>query len=498
VGRIAAFGIIALLGTTLPAQTLNVRGRITNATGQPVSKAVVELTRRGLKDTTGSDGAYSLTGTVSVRRIPQVAGISLEQGELRLSLAQPASVKVEVFDLHGNLLRMEGIANAAAGMYRWDFAQSALSDRMIIIKASAGPEVRTFRYLPGKGAESPDNPPITGFTPAAAYLAKTSAAVDTLMVTAQGYLVKRLPLASWDTTVNITLDTVGSTGVGRSAGCGKASWPASKNYTIGVAYNNQTKNRSYILRIPDKYDSSHAYRLILAFHWSGGTAENVANGGGATTQPFYGLWDLAGGSTIFVAPQGIDPPNGWADTGGPGDPHDGPTNTASPGGQDIAFARALVNDLKSKLCIDTTRIFAEGFSMGGSMSYALACAMPETMRGVAVHSGGPMSGCVKLSRKPVAYFMTHGTQDGTCTYPGYGVPEVDDFAQLNGCQTMDITGTLKPTDQSGMHPACADFKGCSDGHPTRACIFVGPHTPIPGGGATTWVPGETWKFIQQF
>jgi hypothetical protein len=134
--------------------------------------------------------------------------------------------------------------------------------------------------------------------------------------------------------------------------------------------------------------------------------------------------------------------------------------------------------------------------MGGSMSYALACEAPDMFRAVAVHSGGPMSGCNKKN-KPVAYFMTHGTQDQTCTYPGYGVPQVNEFAKLNGCQAMDIPGTLVPTDASGMNPKCADFQGCSDGYPARACIFVGPHTPSPGGNKT-WVPAETWKFISQF
>jgi hypothetical protein len=63
---------------------------------------------------------------------------------------------------------------------------------------------------------------------------------------------------------------------------------------------------------------------------------------------------------------------------------------------------------------------------------------------------------------------------------------------------MDIPGTLKPTDSSGKTPVCADFKGCSEGHPTRACVFVGDHTPSPGGEASTWVPAETWKFFSQF
>ena len=108
-----------------------------------------------------------------------------------------------------------------------------------------------------------------------------------------------------------------------------------------------------------------------------------------------------------------------------------------------------------------------------------------------------MSGCDTTCRKPVAYFMTHGINDQVCHYPGYGAPQINDFAKLNGCQDMDIAGTLKPTDQSGMNPKCADFQGCKEGYPARACIFVGIHDPTPGG-SKSWVPGETWKFISQF
>jgi poly(3-hydroxybutyrate) depolymerase len=195
-------------------------------------------------------------------------------------------------------------------------------------------------------------------------------------------------------------------------------------------------------------------------------------------RPWYGLWDLAAGSTIFVAPQGTG--NGWFNGNG----------------SDVEFSRQLIARLESQLCIDTSRVFAEGFSMGGSMSYAMACAMPETLRGVAVHSGGPMSGCVAHD-KPVAYFMTHGTRDGVCTYPGYGVPQLGEFAKLDGCTTT--TSSLPtPSDASGRTPACLDFAGCSAGHPVRACLFVGDHTPVPPDASSTWVPAETWRFISQF
>jgi poly(3-hydroxybutyrate) depolymerase len=252
----------------------------------------------------------------------------------------------------------------------------------------------------------------------------------------------------------------------KSSGCGSAMPLKSNTYMISVG----GMQRTYILRVPDNYDANHPYRLILAFHWLNGTAQNVSS------ENFYGLWSLSSGSTIFAAPQGIN--NGWSDSG----------RTSSAGGQDINFTKALVNELTSKLCVDTSRIFAEGFSMGGSMSYAVACAMPDVVRGVVAHSGGPMSGCVQHN-KPVAYFMTHGTQDNVCTYPQYGVPQINDFAKVNGCMSKEM-----PVPTANTHP-CVDFPGCMPGYPARACIFVGSHTPSPPGN---WVPMETWKFISQF
>jgi hypothetical protein len=136
-------------------------------------------------------------------------------------------------------------------------------------------------------------------------------------------------------------------------------------------------NREYILRVPDDYDNTRPYRLVLAYHWRFGTAEQVANGGlgGSTEDPYYGLWDLAESSTIFVALEGLDA--GWVNTGG----------------RDVAFTDAILEEVLVDLCIDTTRIFATGFSFGAAMSHALACSRPDVFRGVALYAGAQLSGC---------------------------------------------------------------------------------------------------------
>ena len=268
-----------------------------------------------------------------------------------------------------------------------------------------------------------------------------------------------------------------------SDGCGKATTATTgQNQTITVG----TSSRTYDLKLPASYDMSHPYRLIVSYHWLGGTAANVSTGSGGVIKPWYDLDTTAAsnGTTVFVAPQGIS--NGWSNSGG----------------ADVEFSRQLITQLEGQICIDKARIFCEGFSMGGSMSYAMASAMPETIRAVAVHSGGPMSGTTPGHSKPVAYFMTHGTQDTVCTWPSFGLPQLEDFAKVNGCKTPDPTLSAsafqaalpQPTSTAGV---CLEFTGCTEGYPTRSCLFVGPHTPSPDN-TDGWVPKETWKFFSQF
>jgi poly(3-hydroxybutyrate) depolymerase len=481
------FCLFILIGLTVNAQTtINVRGAVSNQAGKPIADAIVTLAGQGLKDTTGSDGSYSLTkGDVSVLPllIPSGRTIFLNGDFLEFSLPNPSSMKVEIFDVKGNLLKRESLPNALTGFYHFNIAKNFLAAKLLIIRASIGRDEVTFRCLPLHNGKYIVNQSHKSSAPAEENrLTKIAAIIDTLKIIAPGYTATAMAITSYDKVVNITLDTIGGGGAAvPSAGCGKATTLKGQTY---LTIPSGGASREYIVRLPDDYDSNHPYRLIMSIHCLMGSDTMVANPKG---YEYYGLWKLANttkGTTIFCSPQGTKGSMGmgWDNSNG----------------KDVEFIRTLINKFKSELCIDTTRIFSEGFSMGGSMSYALACAMPGTIRAIAAHSGGPMSGCDKKNRGPVAYFMTHGTTDGVCKYPGYGVPEIKDIASVDGCQTLDIAGTLKPTDASGMNPVCASFQGCKTNFPCRACIFVGDHTATPGGQAKTWVPDSTWKWFTQF
>lgn len=264
-----------------------------------------------------------------------------------------------------------------------------------------------------------------------------------------------------------------------TAGCGKAPGLASGSHTISSG----GQNRSYLLRVPANYDNNHSYRLFVGLHWLGGTANDVDSGGtDGYNWSYYGLRrlaDTAGNTTIFVAPQGNS--NGWA----------------NPGGQDVTFIDDLLRQLENALCVDTSQVFAGGFSYGGAMSYALACARPTVFRAVAVYSGANLSGC-SGGTQPVAYIGMHGIGDNVLPIAS-GRALRDQFVRNNGC-----TAQNPPEPASGSHTHIVTaYSGCRAGYPVVWAAFDGGHDPGPRDGCTcsgwqTWTSGEVWKFITQF
>jgi poly(3-hydroxybutyrate) depolymerase len=265
-----------------------------------------------------------------------------------------------------------------------------------------------------------------------------------------------------------------------TAGCAKA--PTLAGGTHSIQSSGQT--RSYILRVPANYDNNHAYRLIFGFHWVGGTANDVDSGGtDGYNWSYYGLRrlaDNANNGTIFVAPQGIG--NGWGNSGG----------------QDVTFVDDMLSQLESGLCVDTTQIFSAGFSYGGAMTYALACARPTVFRAVAVYSGANLSGC-NGGTQPVAYIGLHGIRDNVLPLAS-GRALRDTVVRNNGCTSQNPP---EPGYGSLTHVVTA-YAGCRAGYPVVWAAFDGAgHDPGPIDGCTcdgwmTWTKDVVWSFFTQF
>ncbi|KAL8402747.1 hypothetical protein RB596_009205 [Gaeumannomyces avenae] len=259
---------------------------------------------------------------------------------------------------------------------------------------------------------------------------------------------------------------VGTASAARSAGCGKT--PTIRNGATATI-----NGRQYIVKLPDNYDRNKAHKLVFTFHALGGTAQQVANGGGGTIA-YYGLPPLSNNSAVFVSPNGIS--NGWANQGG----------------QDITFVENIVKAVEADLCIETSLRFATGFSYGGGISFAWACARPKDVRAIAPLSSSQLSGC-QGGTEPVAYYGQHGTSDSVLNVQG-GRAMRDRFVRNNGC-----TAISEPQPNGGRHVK-VEYKNCKEGYPVTWVIHNGDHNPSQSdqGSNVAFAPKYSWDFFNQF
>ena len=276
---------------------------------------------------------------------------------------------------------------------------------------------------------------------------------------------------------------------GMTAGCGKAPGVASSMYNNGtrIPFTSGTQQRRYILNVPTNYDNTHPYKLIIVYHELNGNDVEMYN------QKFYNLLPQSNNTAIFIVPNGSQSSGPCTGTGS-GDSGCGWPNSNN---ADLNFVDALVKATEDNFCIDTNRIFATGWSYGGSMSYKTACERPlgaanGYIRGIAVYSGSQLSGnCTPT--KPVAYYASHGTHDSVLNYSN-GVGLAQNFAKANGCNWATPTSVT-----SGAH-VCTNEMGCMAGYPVEFCSFNGDHTPFPDNGqeSSSWEAANVWPFLNQF
>ena len=181
-------------------------------------------------------------------------------------------------------------------------------------------------------------------------------------------------------------------------------------------------------------------------------------------------------SAIYVSPNGLN--NGWANTGG----------------EDVSFVDAMVQRIEADLCVEQSLRFATGFSYGGAMSYAWACARPNDVRAVSILSSAVLSGCAG-GTGAVAYYHQHGTRDSVLSID-MGRQMRDRFIQNNGCRPLGS----EPQPGQGGRSTKTQYTGCKEDKPATWVVFEGDHNPSQQdpGSSQPFAPGNTWEFFQQF
>jgi poly(3-hydroxybutyrate) depolymerase len=241
-----------------------------------------------------------------------------------------------------------------------------------------------------------------------------------------------------------------------SSGCGVAPPGSGAGKTLVV----DGTTRSYVLSLPSGYDRTRAYPLIFAFHGLGGS--------GSQAQLYFGLAQASQGQAILVYPDAAGSSRAWGVTG-------------ASATLDIAFFDALLRTLSSSLCVDQSKVFAAGHSMGGYFSNTLGCARGNTLRAIApVAGGGPYVSC---DNGKVAAWLMAASND-TVVSPSAGQASRDHWLRANGC-----SATTRPVGPS----SCVAYDGCDAAHPVQWCLeSTGGHNwPSYGGQAI-------WSFFKSF
>ena len=188
--------------------------------------------------------------------------------------------------------------------------------------------------------------------------------------------------------------------------------------------------RTYLLYVPKSYNSAAPSPLVISIH---GYAEWPAH------QMQQSRWNYLAEQYGFIVvyPSGLGLPKRWRIGGMRG--------SASDPLPEVTFISELIDKLAGRYNIDPARIYANGFSNGGGMSFVLSCQLSERIAAIGSVAGAylmPWSACQPA--RPVPTIVFHGTADPIVPYlggpsrsfnlPFPSVPEwVEALARQQGC-----------------------------------------------------------------
>ncbi len=255
------------------------------------------------------------------------------------------------------------------------------------------------------------------------------------------------------------MSSAGGASSNRSPGC---ETPISRpNPKTQQTMDVQGTTRYYLLDVPTAADNQTPLTLIFALH--GYDMNNVSVTG------LYNFTSRSNGKAITVYPQGEGPAPGDTSHWGDGVLKSTWTgNTAN-----YTFIQNLITDLESRFCIDPSRVFITGFSMGGMFTNSIACDHSDWFRGFAPVEGMGPGSCSNANAKP-AIMIHQGTADTTVSPTTGGEPTRDFWTKQNGC-TQTSTSTFT---------GCQTFSACAQ--PVVYCVGNWNHTITSTASANIW------------
>jgi polyhydroxybutyrate depolymerase len=265
-------------------------------------------------------------------------------------------------------------------------------------------------------------------------------------------------------------------------------------------------DRPYLAWVPASHDGLTPIPVVIAFHGGGGSAEGQAASScpdGDTQNPscLHSLGGREGFATIY--PNGTATPgaNGRLRTWNAGGGTDGyecaNAYACEANIDDMAYVRAILDDLAAWLPLDPGRVYATGLSNGGAITHRVGCELADRIVAIApIGSGNQFSTAAPCNpSQPVGVLDIHATTDpcwlyvqgplGSCLGPPGGGTMIGSsetmavWAAANGCTSGPTTLDGPERVDDGIRVEEDRFAGC------RAPVR---HFRVIGGGHT-WVSG---------
>jgi polyhydroxybutyrate depolymerase len=243
--------------------------------------------------------------------------------------------------------------------------------------------------------------------------------------------------------------------------------------------------REYILHVPARYDPAKPTPLVISMHGAGlwGAAQKE------TSQ-----WNHLAERQRFI----VVYPSGAVGSG-PRVWHVEPSARLM---TDVRFISELIDTLEAAYNIDPSRIYANGLSNGGGMSFVLSCTLSDRIAAVGMVAAAqtlPWKWCT--DQRPMPMIAFHGTRDPIVPYNGGttwissrpfpNVPRwTANWAERNRCAPQPADSLVAADVTRRAYTGCADHAAV-----TLYTVEGGGHTWPGGKPLPEWLAGTTSQSI---
>jgi polyhydroxybutyrate depolymerase len=266
------------------------------------------------------------------------------------------------------------------------------------------------------------------------------------------------------------------------------------DYTRSLPVGKRT--RTYVLHIPRSYDGSKPFPVVLAFHGGASNAEQMVD--------FCGLNEKADQAGFLVVyPNGTGRSEKALTWNGGNCCGYAVLNKVD----DVAFVRALLDDLAGVATINPRRVYATGMSNGAIMAYRLASELSERIAAIAPVSG-PMGTEQCHPRRPVSVLHFHGTDDEFAPFNGgkgaksvsgtdfYSVAHsIHAWVKANGCPDQPREDRWPDKSRDGTRITCKTYGPGKEGAEVVLVIIDGGGHTWPGREPRVRLLGKSTKNI---